>query len=373
MINLRASGLPLALLCPGSVRPPGLAIDDAADASAAGLGSAVHEALRPLVEAGEVAWSLVPGIAARHRASADEVRMLCGLATKIWPLISASFVGALTELEMSAYLPPWNGIEILLRGHADMLSVDGTKARIGDWKTGRKDHDYSEQMKGYAALALLEDHALTEATATVIWLRDAELETYTMDRPKLAEWLGELTERVLNWDGVYHPGRHCPFCPRSHECAAADAMMRRDVSAMISPELDNVETSLALMPPEQVIDLLSKADMVRRAADRVRNAIKAHVEVRGDIVGQGVRLTIERYDTRELDVAKAWPVLEAAGFNDGDFAACVDLSVSAVEKRVALKAGRGKGAGAVRDLKVKLEEAQAVKLKEKSTLKEKRT
>ncbi len=370
--SIRASALPLAFTCGGSARAPGLAIRESAEGAPAAVGSAVHEALRPLVEVGEIAWGMLPGIAQRHGASLEEVRMLCSFASKLWPLVSSSFVAALTEIELSAEVAPG----VLLTGHADMLGVDstGTRARIGDWKTGRKDHDYSEQMRGYAALALLEDADLVEATATVLWVRDGEIENYTMNRERLGTWLSELDDRVLEWDGVYRPGRHCPYCPRSHECEASNAMIRRDVAAFTDHDLlARAETSLALMEPAEIVSLLGKADAVRHAADRVRRAIRAHVETTGDVVAPGMRLTIESHDTREIDPGKAWPVLEAAGFVDDDFVACIDLHVSRIEKRVAAKAGRGKGAAAVRALAVELEKAHAVTFNEKRTLKEKRT
>lgn len=367
LIQLRASALPMAFRCPGSVRPSKITIHETSEA--AELGTAAHEALRALAETGSVDWDALPALCERHEVPQDDVRMLCAMATKLWPSLRESFPQALTEQEFSAEIAPG----VTLTGHVDLLSITGSVARAGDWKSGRKDSDYSQQMKGYAALLLLEDQTLTEATVTVIWLRDGEIENYTMTRDGLRTWLAQLRSEVIDWAGAYEPGAHCTFCPRSHECEARNAMVRRDVAALSDRTLvARAECELELMAPEQVVELLAKADLVADYADRVRGAIKKHVQTHGDIVAGGVRLTIETERQRQLAPAAAWPVLEAAGFEDKDFARVMDLRISRVEKVVAEKAGKGGGAAAIRQLKKDLEEAGAVGHKEVQKLTRKR-
>lgn len=368
LLEVRASALPLAFTCPGSAQPPTV---PAADASyPARLGSAVHQVLRGLAETGQVPWTEVNGAADRWGVSADEVSVLCGLAQKLWPSIAASFPEAISEVPLSAEISRG----LMLTGTADLVSVRGRTARILDWKTGRKDRNYAHQVKGYAALVLAEDHELDSASATIVWLRDQAIENYTMTRAAMTEWASGLAEQLLSWDGIFHPGGHCMECPRSHECAAANALVRRDISMFSSEALAaSMEADLAKMAPADVIELLRKADTVAYFAGRVRSAVKAHVLANGDIVGDGSRLTIESQDRRELDPIAAWPVLEAAGLTGEELAACVDVHISRIEGTVAKKAGRGKGAAAVRELTAKLEEATAVHRKQTQILKEKRT
>jgi hypothetical protein len=364
---LRASGISLALLCPGSVRVPVLALNETNEA--AGAGSAAHEALRSLAETGRLDWDTIPAIAARYGVGVDEVRMLAALGAKLWPSVKASFPDALTEVDLSAQIAPG----VVLTGHADILSITGTVARGGDWKTGRKDGDYSGQMRAYGALVLLENTELTEVTITVLWVRSAEIENYTMTRPEALSWVRGLIERVVNWDGVYRPGPHCHHCPRSHECEAANALVRRDIAAVADKSLvARAECELERMPPEEIVEILQKADTVMRYADRLREAIKRHVEKHGDIVANGVRLTIDVEPRRSVDPVAAWPVLEALGFADDDFAACMKLSISKLEDRVAKKAGKGKGAAAVRDLKANLDAHGAISVTELHKLTAKR-
>jgi len=370
-LELRASAMPLAFLCPGSARPATVAINE--DSGPARLGTAVHEARRPLAEVGSVPWDKIPEIAARHAVSVDDVRMLCAMAGKLWPSITASFPEAMTEVPLEARFIGRNGQTIHLTGHADLLSVRGTVARLGDWKSGRLDADHAQQMRAYAALALLENTELTEVTVTVIWIRDGEIENYTMRADELSSWTRELIERVAEWDGTFRPGKHCPRCKRSHECEAATAMARRDVAVIADRAIvAQAEADLVMMAPAEIVALHRKAELVKHFAYRVSDAIKAHVVAHGDIVADGVRLTVDRVEKRELDPVTAWSVLEAAGFADGDFADCMTLGISKVEKRIAEKAGRGGGAAAVREIAKKLDDAGAVVRKEMHFLKEKR-
>lgn len=366
LLHLRASSLPLAFRCAASVRPAELRIDEVHES--ANVGTAAHEALRSLAETGSLDWEAIPEIAARHRVDEDEVRMLCALGNTLWQSVSESFGGALTEVALSAELDG-----VTLTGHVDLLAIHGTVARAGDWKTGRKDSDYSAQMRAYAALILLDNPQLTEVTVTVLWVRDQSIENYTMRREGLRAWLGDLTARVIEWDGVYRPGEHCRHCPRSHECQAANALARRDVAALNDRELvERAENELSQMTAEQILDLHRKVVMVSSYCERVHAAIKEHVAKHGDVVADGKRLTIETQERRQLDPLAAWPVLEAAGFDDEDFARCVDLRISRVEKVVAEKAGRGNGAAAVRKVAKELESAEAVERKQTHKLVQKR-
>ncbi len=368
MIRVRASSLPLAFRCPASVRPAAIRLNETNEA--ADNGTAAHEVLRSLPSTGQIDWESIAEIAARFGADPDETRMLAALGAKLWPAVADSFHGAMTELELRYEVSD----SLSLTGHADLLSVSATSIRIGDWKTGRKDRDYSEQLKGYAALALLGAPDIDEATSTILWVRDQEIENYTMRRADLDAWLKRLSSELVEWDGVYRPGAHCAHCPRSHECEAANALIRRDVAIIADREIvARAEAELEQMAPDEIVTVLQKASLVVKYAERVRAAIKAHVERKGEITGAGFTLSIETEERRELDPLAAWPVLEELGFEDDDLARAMDLRISRVEKIVREKAGKGSGAAAVRRLSERLKAAGAVSTKQISKLKERRT
>jgi hypothetical protein len=99
-LRLRCSALPLAFICPGSVRTGELQINDTSDA--AELGTAAHVGLARLVETGSVDWESVPEIAKRYGVDERELRMLLANGAKLWASVKHSFPDALTELAFSA-------------------------------------------------------------------------------------------------------------------------------------------------------------------------------------------------------------------------------------------------------------------------------
>jgi hypothetical protein len=358
-LELRCSALPLAFLCPGSVRPEGLTIDESGAESE--LGTASHDGLAELAETGIAPWGETGELARRYRVEERDLRALLALGVRLWREVGAAFPAASTEHEL-VYRDPSGAF--VLTGHADVLSWLGRLVRIGDWKTGRRDADYAEQLRGYCVLALLvagEAWGTTEAEAFALWVRDCEVERYRMRRADVAAWLERVRSRIVDWDGVYHAGPHCPHCPRSHECPAGLALVRRDVAAMADEGLAELgDDALAALGPERIAALLARADLAASVAGRVRAAIRGYVQRRGDVVGGGKRLTLQHDERRELDVLAAFPVLYAAGFDDDDLAEIITLSLAAAERIVAKKAGRGKGAAASRALVEALETVGAV-------------
>jgi len=355
MINLvlRCSGLPLAFRCAGSVRPGAVPINESNDP--ADLGTAAHEGLAQLVETGKVDYDAVPALAKKHKVDETELRVLLAQGAQLWEQVRESFPAAMTEVDLAH-----EAGSVELTGHADILGRSGAVALVGDWKTGRVDSDYAEQLKGYAALALLEDHTLQSATAGVLWVRDASFEHYTMTRADLPAWLDRLETELVQWDGTFRPGRHCEYCPRAHECPAANAMVRSAVAALSDKDVDDAAL-IREMPAEQLIQLHSRVSLVESQIDRFRKAVRHRVEEQGDIVGDEKRITLETEERRQLDPLAAFPVLEAQGFGDAEMAEVIDISVSKAEKVVATRAGKGKGAGAVRELQAALKGAGAIK------------
>lgn len=355
-LKLRCSALPRAFLCPGSVRPCRVEINPISDA--ADLGTAAHEGLAQLVETGRVEWGAVPELACRHDVPEDDLRLLLAQGQKLWSEVRESFPDAVTEVELRH-----EAESVTLTGHADIYARSADTVHIGDWKGGRKDHNYREQLIAYAALALLEDDSLEAATAGVLWVRELEYEHYTLRRADLRAWVERLVVTIVAWDGTYRPGPHCAYCPRNHECHAANALIRRDVAAIGDESLIESledESAIAMMAPDAIIALLGKADLVSKLAERVRTAVRQHVQRHGDIVGTEQRLTMQPEERRRLNVVDAFTVLEAEGFGDEEWGVVLDFSLPKTERIVATRAGKGKGAGAVRALRAKLEQANAI-------------
>lgn len=340
-LDLRCSALPLAFLCGGSVRAGALEIDETNDQ--ARMGTACHEGLRALPAAGRIDWQGVPELAKRHGVPEPELRMLLGQGQKLWAQLKDSFPDAMTEAHIRLDLPGGH----TLSGHLDLMGRSARTVHVGDWKTGRLDADYREQLIGYCALALLEDDELEAATAGVIWLREGEWEHYTMSRADLPAYLRRLQREVIDWDGTFRAGDHCRHCPRSHECPARHALVRRDVAAFLGGELTDYAvdaSALAALPDGQLMALLASSDLVQELAERMRKAIRDLVERRGrDIVADGKRATIQKSARRHLHVVPALDVLDAAGFTDDEKVKTIEVHLKAAHEVVAEKAPyRGK-------------------------------
>jgi hypothetical protein len=365
-LALRCSELPLAFVCPGSVRRDGLTVDESGDE--AGLGKAAHEALATLVETGHAPWAETGEFARRHGVDERELRALLALGRRLWAAVSAGFPRASTERAL-IYTDP--GGAFVLTGHVDVIAWDGRLVRIADWKTGRRDSDYSEQLRGYSALALATyGYGVDAAHAVALWVRDGDVERYTMSPAEVEPWLARVRAHIVGWDGRYRVGPHCAHCPRNHECPAGLALVRRDVSAIAEGELATrldgelapaeVDDLLARLEPAELVALLARADLARVRAGRVRDAIRAHVARHGDVIAAERRLTLQTEERRSVDLLAAFPVLVEHGFDDADMAEVLDVSLAAALRVAAGKAPRGKGAAASRELEAALSDANAI-------------
>jgi hypothetical protein len=349
-ITLRCSSLPILFSCGASRLPPEIVVYDP-PGDPADLGTRVHEELAHHVVGEEVEPSKTTGF-------------LFWAGVKAWRELSPEFPSPMTEVSLSYDFEEWS-----CTGHVDVVSVVGLEIRILDWKSGFKDSDYGEQMRGYCALALLMYPEIELATATIVWLRTGEIERYTMKREQLAGWESDVSEALEREES---PGPHCDYCHRSHECRSRNALVRRDVATMLDLGTEEAVASIARLPPGEIVQLLSKAKMVAACAERIRDAIKAHVETVGEVVGDGKKLTLAQENRRVLDPLKTWPILTEEGFADEDFAACVKISASSVDDITAKRAGRGNGKRAIASRRERLETAGAVSINTIQKLTERR-
>ncbi len=352
-ITIRASSVWLHLLCPGSVHTEQDEVRLNIGSAPASAGTAAHHCSEELARRGDVRWDDVPDVARRFGVDEDELRMLCGMATKLWREVSESFPNAMTEQTLQ-----YGTARLRITGHADIVSIGGSVGRVGDWKFGYKDHWVEPQLKTYASLLLLDNPELTQGTGTALWARENEAENYTLGQLSAREWFDRVERRVVDWGGDYQVGDHCEWCPRSHCCPAGRALAKRDVECFVdSSAADNLE----LAQPDEIINTLQMARRVSRYAAACVKAIKDHVQLHGAVLGSNSELTIVEEPRRSLDPLAAFPVLrEDLGFQDEDLAASMKLRLGIIEQIVAKRAGKGKGAAAKRDLQARLEKAGAV-------------
>lgn len=349
--SIRASDLPLAFKCPGSVRKTKTPAKE--HYVEADLGSAVHEAGRPLVEGQGIDFPGLTQIAIRYGVEEKQLRIMVALMIQLWGKVRDYFPEAVTEVAVSYEILPG----VWLTGHIDIISITEFLARVGDWKTGRVDSDYLHQMSAYAVLVFLTEPHIKEVAFALLWVRDREVEWQRYTRADGQAWLDRLKEQVIDWNGTYKPGPHCIHCRRSHDCAAANALARRDARAILDTE---GEVDLTALAPDQQIALYRVAKAVEGYATRILKTFRTQVEVRGDIVGSEDRMTLIDEDRRHANVAKVLPLLKDQGFTLEDVHDVMELSLGDIEKKIAAKAPYRKGAEHIRQFRAALEKAEAV-------------
>lgn len=368
MTSIRCSALPAAFDCPGSLAPTEVAIDPVSEP--ANEGSAAHEAMRQIAETDATNMDGIDLQAVAHRFGVDleDLRPLVFNGLWIWKQIRESFRDARGEVDLRA---KFNGFE--LTGHVDLLAIVGSQANVTDWKFGRVDRNYADQVFGYAVLVFANHPEVETVCASVCWMREREIEPYTVTRERAAAWVERLRAEVVEWDGTFHPGPGCFHCRRSTDCPAVTAMARRDV-AVISEIAALPDVDLSMIPPAEIIRLHRRAKMVAKFCESLETAVRLRVEQAGGVLpdGAGSELRFVDVAKREVDALKAWPILQQR-LDDEEIAGCVKIRIGRIEDAVATKAGRGKGAAAKRDLTAALEAAEAITVSPTRQLRDMRT
>lgn len=356
MITLRCSSLPLFMKCAGSVRGD-LKINEWNESS--DLGTAVHDALARHIKGIPVD---LPSVASLHGVDESELSILYYQGLKAWSVVHP--IGQCeteSERSLSARVSP--GIE--LTGTADVISrswarndvwTDGDPGpmavSITDWKSGRRDADYREQIMGYAALALMTYPQAAYAFGRIVWLRTDETEVYSLTQEGLVTWRERLIDKAAETE--YRPGPHCQHCPRQHYCPAKQEMQRGAVELLGTGRFD-----LTQLGSIERLDLYHKAKSVASLAAMVIDELRAHVRSFGPIEADGTKLQIVQETRRALRPAKAWPVLQQF-LTDDQLAECVTVSMTKVEDAAAKGQPRGEGAGRKRAMLAELNKAEAI-------------
>lgn len=358
MIAIRCSALPRIMRCGASAEPPLAPVDEWSDP--ADVGTRVHGMLRRVVEGQIVDMTGLD----------SDTRFLVSSGISVWHgsrgmvALRDAFPNPVCERSLELVAPGF-----ALTGHSDVRADVGGAVRILDWKSGRVDHDYSEQMIGYCALELASNPFLERADASIVWLREREIETWGMERAELSGWSLRVGSAIDSRATVY--GRHCTFCPRSHECTGRAAIVRRDAQSLLELSDEELRNGLTTMDPDRIIELTRTARAVAAAAERVVGAVRMHAAETGDVVGSASKLTLAEQARKRVDTELAWPVLQRH-LTDDELAKCLDVRLTAANDAVAAKAPSRGGAAAKRAFLEELEAAGAVSNSTVRVLTEKR-
>lgn len=365
--SYRASSMPLLFACrpslDGDLRV-GLRFE------ATDLGSATHQAMVGIVTGNELDLDT---LARRWSVDRDELGVLVWFGRKAWEKLAPSFpedeehILVLEKQSAVLYQPEDGADPFMLTGGVDLgcWGSDGVD-RILDWKGGRLDHDYYHQMATYAVIRMLSDPHVREVRATVVWLRDQDVENFVFTRADIPLWIGRLRARLAE-KGEFKLGTHCDYCPRAHNCPAIQAAARQGVAMFsgenwVEADESQIADRLRALDPAARAALYRKSQQLVKFAEVFRHAFRITLREDGGVLdcGDGTLLKlVEEKGQRHVDVEKAWPVLVQTFGGTVPFAA-LDIRLGAAEDLVKEAAPKRGGAAAIRKLKEDLATADAV-------------
>ncbi len=345
-LKLRASALPLAFRCAGALQPAEVDVDPYNEA--AEEGTAGHEVMRRIVDMdlNSIDDVDVTSIARQFEVDDGDLRIHAFVGVRVWKELRAMFPTPHAEVRLRLELPGPPGIDqVFLTGQLDVFSIDRARrvANVADWKFGRLDGDHRHQLAAYSALVLMNYPEVDRVDAFAVWMRDGEVEPYSMDRVQMEAWLDNLLDTVAEWDGTYRPGRHCIGCRRAHECPARVAMVRQDVEMIAGPELAaELAVGLSGASPAAVVSLRRKAKAIAGVLKQLDEAIAIRVNQAGGVLddGAGRELRFRETEHRAIDPLLAAPVLEKF-LSDAEIAQCMKMSAGKFDDAVARKTDRG--------------------------------
>ena len=150
-------------------------------------------------------------------------------SSKYEPLVAsfAALPGQLVaeqEFTLNANLEPtgWWDKDAWLRAKLDVSVINGPDAVVGDWKTGKRRHDFF-QMELFAILIFKLYPDVQRVVTSLVWLKTMELDSQIYQRedaPKLWDKFFTKVERIEvslkqeKWPAK--PSGLCPWCPATH-------------------------------------------------------------------------------------------------------------------------------------------------------------
>lgn len=387
LLSVRSSLLPIVSQCAAAARLP--SIRTRGGGPEADLGTALHDVTSRNVptiwRAGE-AFGLLEAslqrdmleeqarqVAPQYSTDPEELGLLSWLAWLRWLEVRDWFPAPQVERAYDCTHPQFL---VNLTGHVDILSTiagqDGhvDEVRCADWKTGRLDHDYTAQLKGYAYLALRNNPTAERAFAAIIWVREGKMDGQYYTREELDAWFGALAESIHGPE-VFNPGPHCGWCPRGLTCPAKTAALRQGLEILHDQSV-SFATNGSMELPADPVDrgnllalLLLQARALESLVSTVTEMVRADVRDHGGSLPlSGGELRLYPQEQTRIDPVSGWDALTRSLTTEKALE-CVTISKTKIEEAVRANvpphAPRGQKSRDVRSLFERLEAAGALK------------
>jgi ATP-dependent exoDNAse (exonuclease V) beta subunit len=133
------------------------------------------------------------------------------------------------QLTLTQELKPtsWFAKDAWLRSILDVMVVQGSKAVVLDWKTGKRRPDFT-QLELFALQVFAHHPDVHEVSTGFIWTKDLAFDRETYKRTDAPALWAKLLERIHRIEQSVEtnvwpvkPSGLCRFCPCNHFCDAA--------------------------------------------------------------------------------------------------------------------------------------------------------
>ncbi len=113
----------------------------------------------------------------------------------------------------------WFAKDAYLRVISDLTILNGTKAVVFDWKTGKRSDDFT-QLKLTAATTFLIAPEIEKITIAFYWMKEKAAPSQVLERTQAGDVWSEILPRVQRYQEAHdtnnfpaRPGKNCKWCP----------------------------------------------------------------------------------------------------------------------------------------------------------------
>jgi hypothetical protein len=328
----RGSAADREIHCAGAIGYDGPQIDEAGDEAA--LGTVLGDLLeRHATDGTTYDGGELDDTARAHGVDAAMLRPAYFNGLKIWEELAQHFPGPRSQVRV---------VGRTTRGTADLLDLYAMSdyAAIHDWKLGATPEQHVNQLKAYA-LAAVDAHgfpACGHVFASEGHCLSGDFFVHRFTEAQLESFRARLESQHSKAGEQFAPGRWCRYCPRAHDCDAAEIYRRATASALAEIEPGKITR-------EQLGELWDRRGVLRQALDRYDKLVKAELDAAGPIgLADGRAIQWRETETATYSAAAVVPLLVAGGY---DLDAAIKVTKAGLS--CAARAGAPRGQGAKRE------------------------
>jgi hypothetical protein len=249
-------------------------------------------------------------------------------------------------------------------GHADLILVspDGQRAIIVDWKTGRMHDGYDEQLSTYAWLVRFH-HGVRHVTVVLAFLAEGTEVVREMDVDDIDEHSIDMMQalsRRSEEPAMPNPGAWCQWCPASLSCPKNDAPAAALSKSSPRGEIDVRKLSEAVTTAVDAAQAHAFIAFATEALARIESNLKAYARANGPVrTLDGNTYQASKQTRRTIDVTpECVAVLKAYG---------IDHVVEPTTTWASVKKAAGKDKATIAALETELFAAGALRSTEYET------